>query len=98
MGRLLLTILFVFLLSNGVFAASYRTVGGQIACLSEEWLDDMFSFVAAKDMGSFEAYIDSQRCLILKAGLPLTITDFGFTVHEIVISGIKLWVPIEAVK
>lgn len=83
----------------GVYSmpASYKTVGGHAACLSEEWLDDIISFAVAKDTGSFQVYLDSQKCIILKAGLPVTITDAGFIVHEIVINGIKLWVPVEAI-
>ena len=62
------------------------------ACLTEEWLDDMNSFAAVRDKASFEAYISSQKCILLKGGLKVTVVNRGLLVNQIAYKGIKLWV------
>ncbi len=44
------------------------TNSGYIACTSETALDDMVSFVTAKDNASFQAYINVGKCVVLKTG------------------------------
>ena len=62
-------------------------------------MDDVISFIVAKDMDSFQAYLDSKKCIVLKKGLKVTITEspgvFGGTAG-FVFKGIKLWTVREA--
>ena len=77
------------------------TVGGYPACRSREWWDDLVSSQVQGDRDSFSAYIDSGRCVVLKSGAKVTITDypglFGGTV-EFVVRGVKLWGPREGIN
>lgn len=74
------------------------TVEGYVACLTEEWLDDIVSFSVAKDHGSIQAYLDQDKCVILRGGLRVTITDAGFTKHEFSYMGLKLYTVREGLK
>ena len=91
--KLMLSITFVFVFSQA-HAMSGITTGGHAACLKKEWLDDVTKFVVAKDIDSFQAYLDSNKCIILKKGLRVTITEspgmFGGTA-DFVFKGIKMW-------
>jgi hypothetical protein len=82
------------LLSIDVYAMSGVTKGGHAVCFSKEWLEDMVSFVAAKDRASFESHIDSKKCFIVNEGLRVTVTEspgmFGRTTG-FVYKGVKLW-------
>ena len=75
------------------------TVGGHIACLKKEWLDDIISFVVAKDSDSGQAYLNSKKCIVLKKGIRVAVTEspgmFGGTVG-FVAKGVKLWSVREA--
>jgi len=74
------------------------TNGGHIACLSKEWLDDMLSFVAQSDRASFDAYVQTNKCLVLKDGLKVTVTSRGLLTTEFVYEGLKFYAPSEAVN
>jgi len=91
--KLILVLPFLFVLSLA-HAMSGITTGGHAVCLKKEWLDDVTSFVVAKDIDSFQAYLDSNKCIILKKGLRVTITEspgmFGGTAG-FVFKGIKMW-------
>lgn len=82
------------LLSVHAYAFSAVTKDGYVACLKKEWLEDVVSFVSAKDKASFQSYIDSQKCIAIKGGLRVTVTEspgmFGRTA-EFVYKGVKLW-------
>lgn len=95
----IILIIAIGLISAQAHAISGTSKGGHIACLTKEWLDDVISFVVAKDTGSFQAYIDTQKCVILKGGLRVTVTEspgmFGGTTG-FVFQGIKLWTVREA--
>jgi hypothetical protein len=67
MRRLIFLVIFG-LISSQANAMSATTKGGHTACLKKEWLDDVISFVAAKDKESFQAYLDSKKCIVLKKG------------------------------
>lgn len=95
-----------FLLAVGFIAGhahaiSGVTKGGHAACLSKEWFNDVVSFSVANDKGSFEAYVDSKKCVILKSGLRVTVTEspgmFGGTVG-FVYQWIKFWTAREALE
>lgn len=79
-------------------AQSAMTTKGTLACASKQWLDDAMDFAIAKDMDSLQAYISGGRCIILKEGLRVTITDAGFLTHEFVVQGIKLYTPRENLR
>jgi len=100
MQKLILGILFI-LLSTQVYALSGTTKGGHTACLKKQWLNDVIDFVAADDIDSFQAYIDSRKCIILKKGLRVTVTDspgmFGGTV-EFIFKGTRFWTVREALE
>lgn len=89
------------LLSTQAYALSGTTNGGHAACLKKEWLDDFVSFAVAKVTGSIQAYLDSKKCIILKKGLSVTVTEspgmFGGTTG-FVFQGIKLWTVREALE
>lgn len=94
----------IVLIALGLISAQAHALpgiskGGHAACLKKEWLDDVVSFVVAKDMGSFQAYLDTKKCLVLKEGLRVTITEspgmFGSTTG-FVFQGIKFWTVREA--
>ena len=87
--------------SNPRTPGSAVTVGGHVACLKEEWLDDVVKFVSAGDTGSFKAYIEMQKCVVLKPGLEVTVIEypgmFG-TRTQFAFRGIKFWTVREALK
>lgn len=84
---------------NATALGSATTEGGHIACVKKEWFEDIMSFIVAEDKSSVQAYLDANKCIILKKGLKVTITEspgvFGTKVG-FVISGIKLWSVREA--
>ena len=75
-------------------AGQALTVGGNVACQSRSALDDVIKFVAAQDFASFNAYVNSNRCFILKDGLVVTVTTwpgvFGGKA-EFAFRGQKFW-------
>jgi hypothetical protein len=97
MKRLLLILL---LFTGPVYAdVAAVTVGGQYACLSEQWLDDFTGFAVAGDQASMQAYLDRNWCIYpLKGGLRVTINDVGFVVHGFMFQGTQLYAPVEALK
>lgn len=96
---MLLAVLVLF--SGPVQAMSGITKAGYPACLKKEWFDELIQFVVAKDMDSFQAYMDSKKCLILKEGLRVTVTEspgmFGGTAGFI-FQGVKFWTAREALE
>lgn len=82
------------LFSTGAHALPATTNSGYVACLTEQWLSDMVAFVGAQDEASFAAYIEAQRCLILREGLTVTVTKspgmFGGRA-EFVFRGQRFW-------
>lgn len=89
------------LFTCSAYALPATTKGGDAACIKKEWLDDLFSFVAAGDKDSFQAYMDSKKCIILKKGLRVTVTEspgmFG-GIAGFVFRGYKFWTAREALK
>lgn len=74
------------------------TKDGYFACLTEQYLDDVLSFAAAKDLRNIDAYIQQRKCVIMKGDLKVTIVNWGFTVHQFAFEGIKLWTVSEGLK
>jgi len=68
------------------------------ACLSEEWIDDMMGFAQVRDYKSWDSYLEMNRCVILRLGLKVTVTNAGLIKHEFVYEGLKMWTPREALR
>lgn len=88
-------------LSTQAIALSGTTKGGYAACLKKQWAHDLTRFVVAKDKDNFKSYIDSKKCIILRKGLRVTVTEspgvFGGTAG-FVVKVIKFWAAREALK
>ena len=97
----LIVAIFIGLISAQAYALSGTTNDGYTACLKKEWLDDVMSFIVAKDMDSFQAYLDSNKCIIIKKGLRVTVIEspgmFGGTAG-FVFKGTKVWTVREALE
>jgi len=97
----LIIIIALVLLTSQAYAMPATTKGGGAACIKKEWLNDMFSFVAAGDKASFQAYMNSKKCIILKKGLRVTVTEspgmFGGTAG-FVFRGYKFWTARESLE
>ena len=94
-------LVFAGLVSSQAQAASGITVDGHTACLSREWLDDIVSFAIAGDRASSQSYKDTQKCVVLKGGLRVTVTGYsgllgGITVF--VYDGVKFWTLSNGIK
>jgi hypothetical protein len=77
------------------------TNDGYTVCRSKQWIDDVNSFVAARDRGSFRAYFDTNKCVVVREGLKITVVDvIGFlgTQVEFIFNGVRFWAPTEAIK
>lgn len=76
------------------------TTNAYPACRSEQWLQDLIAFVAAKDNSSAGAYFRSSKCIAMKAGERVTVVDwpgvfsgnYGF-IHQ----GQKYWTVREGI-
>ncbi len=79
-------------------SGSRTTVGGQAACLTEEYLDDIITAAVNKDEGSFQSYLTQQKCVILKDGIPVTIMKVNFTTIQFMYNGVKFWTVREGIS
>jgi len=74
---------------------------GYVACIKEEWLDDMTAFVNQGDKDSFKTYIELKRCVIMNGNLRVTVTDwpgmFGGKT-EFIYQGVKFWTYREGIN
>lgn len=77
------------------------TNGGYVACLQKSWLDDILAFTAAKDMDSVQAYKKANKCIVLKGGFHVTVTEDpsmpGGTT-EFAFNGVTMWTLREAIN
>jgi len=89
---------FLLVVSTSAHAMRATTTDRCVACLTEQYLDDMTSFVAAGDKASFGAYFKTRKCFQFKPGIDVTVTKmpgmFGGKA-EAVYNGIKFWTPRE---
>jgi len=74
------------------------TKSGYIACRSSDLLKDVFAFLRTEDRSSLNAYLQSGRCIALKDGVEVTVTDWGFATTEFVYQGTKYYTPTEALN
>ena len=75
-----------------------ESVASLPACLTEQWLDDMMDFAQARDQASWDAYVEMEKCVILRKGLVVTVTSRGLIKTEFVYQGTKFWTPREALR
>lgn len=97
--RILFILSLTILFSNVALAQSATTKQGYAACQTEAWLDDFMTFANADDTNNMNAYLQAQRCISLRAGLTVTITDrSGMLGSKVafVYEGVKLWTVREA--
>lgn len=93
----------LILLAAGVTYAALPAVTNQgcIACLKKEWLNELVSFTLTKDQDSFKAYIAGKKCIALREGLKVTVTEVPgfFNTHAgFVFQGVKFWTIREALN
>lgn len=96
-----LFIVIILFFPTPAMALKATTVKDAVACFNKESLQEMQQFVVSKDRDSFNAYIRTGKCVILKEGLDVTVIDspgmFGGTAMFI-FQGIKLWTPRHGLK
>ena len=85
-------------ISSNAFAQAATTNGGYYACVTEEYLDDIMKFLIAKDYASADAYSAQNKCVILKAGLQVSIVKVKWTRIQFAYKGLKLWTVSEAIN
>ncbi len=95
-------ILIAIMFASSAFAAvplgPAVTVASHTACITEQYWRDATSFIVAGDKASFMAYVNDQKCLILKDGIPVHVIDGGFTYSIFSIQGMKFWVVDEGLR
>lgn len=94
MKKKLCTILLLCLLTSPSFAMVGITKENYVACLKKQWIEDIVSFLTTLDEGSFNAYIDTKKCIMMKPGLRVTVTEwpgmFG-SYAEFIFEGTRFW-------
>ncbi len=88
-------------ISTSVLALPATTNANYVVCRSKQWLDDVIQFAISKDNASTQAYLNTQKCVMMKAGLRVTVTEspsmFGGTA-QFVFQGVKFWTVREALN
>ena len=77
-------------------AGELVTEGKFYACLSAEWLEDFTSSAVRQDSASIMAYLEADRCLVLKPNLPVTVMDeptLPIARVAFTIQGIRFYAP-----
>lgn len=79
-----------------VAAVAIETNENYVACRSEHDLDLVVRAASSGDKASFSSLVDNRRCLIMKGGIKVTITEwpgmFGKKV-QFMINGTTFWTP-----
>jgi hypothetical protein len=79
-----------------VVAGDLVTEGKFYACLSAQWLEDFTSSAVREDAASVMAYLESDKCLVLKPNLPVTLIDepaLPMARAAFTIQGIRFYAP-----
>ena len=99
MRRCAATAALMLLFGGHAWGATATTGLGFIACHQEQWLDDIFKYIANGDDERFQGSLDSDECLIVDEGLIVTLsgdyTDTNDTV-EYIYDGVHYWTIKEA--
>lgn len=81
-------------------AHAATTKGGYPICFQKEWLEDLMKFLAENDRSSYEAYFDTRKCLMARAGIKLTIIESPGVLGSMtgfIADGVKGWTLREAI-
>ena len=92
-------VVWIFVTAQAV-AGEPVTEGKYYVCLSEQWLDDFTSSAVRNDHASVTAYLASDKCLVLKPDLPVTIVDepaLPGTRIAFTIRGFRFYAPSEEI-
>ena len=89
----------LMLLSSQSFALSGVTKANYVACKSISLLNEMTSFQRRNDTASYQAYLNSRKCIALRKGRRVELTAapgiYG-TKTGFVLNGVKYWALREA--
>jgi hypothetical protein len=99
MKKIFIILIFVLLSANAhaITAIAAVTKTGYVACISEQYLDDIVQFKRERDRQRGEQYIMSKKCVVPKRGLVVTVEDTskeGKTQFDY--NGFKLWTITDA--
>jgi hypothetical protein len=86
--------------SAQVLPAERVTEGKFYSCLSTQWLDDLTAFAVSNDIDNVRAYLEGNKCLLLKPDLPVTIAEGSSVLGpriEFLIKGIRFYAPSEEI-
>ena len=86
-------VLLAFVLISEAYANTAITKAHHIACLTNEWLDDIFAYLRAGDLDGIDGYTSENKCLILKGGRRVTLGERTLTRTEFSYKGLKLYAP-----
>ena len=87
-------------MATQVTAGEPVTEGKFYACLSAQWLEDFTSSAVRNDRASITAYLENDRCVVLKPNLPVTIVDepaLPGTRIAFTIQGLRFYAPSEEI-
>ena len=88
------------MLSAQAVSAGRVTEGKFYSCLSTQWLDDLTAFAVSNDIDKVRAYLEGNKCLLLKPNLPVTIAEGSGVLGpriEFLIQGIRFYAPSEEI-
>lgn len=83
--------------ASGVAKADY-VMRQMPACISEDLLDEMTSYVVSGDEKGFTQLILSGKCTILERGSEVSVISRGFMTSTLRYRGVKLFTAAEALR
>ena len=90
-------ILIFVLLSANANAKTGVTKTGYLACINEQYLDDIIQFKRERDRQRGEQYVTSKKCVAPKRGLVVTVVDTSKEGKiQFDYNGFKLWTVTDA--
>lgn len=94
MKKIVLVIIFILVIPSMAVAMKATTAKDAIACFTKESLQEMQQFSINKDNASFDAYIKTGKCIVMREGLDVTVIEspgmFG-GITMFIFNGVKLW-------
>lgn len=79
-------------ISGQAWALKATTVENICACHNRGDVEDMVRFANAGDEDSFGAYVRAGKCITMRGGIDVTVTETTFGGYsEFVFRGLKLW-------
>lgn len=100
MKKTIIALAVMLSLSSLANAMTGTTKEGYPLCFQKEWLEELMQFEYAKDRASYDEYMRTDKCLIMRKAISVTVLEspgvFG-TTTGIVIKGTKAWTLREGV-